>query len=203
MSGANIVKYEWDFGDGTTSDKKKVEHKYEKPGRYTVTLTTIDKSGNEYSVTKTIDIHPPAPTISDIKADGMILVIDGKSFPETTVFITIHSDPFSAQTITDKSGNWHYALDNASETLGQGDHTILATAAVILSDQTELKGKDSKTYDFKVSVDNGKLKVEMKKTKTWQTVSLILGGIIIIGLPILVLWRKKRKLFNETGKFAF
>ena len=198
LSGANIVKYEWDFGDGTTSDKKKVEHKYEKPGRYTVTLTTIDKSGNEYSVTKTIDIHPPAPTISDIKADGMILVIDGKSFPETTVFITIHSDPFSAQTITDKSGNWHYALDNASETLGQGDHTILATAAVILSDQTELKGKDSKTYDFKVSVDNGKLKVEMKKTKTWQTVSLILGGIIIIGLPILVLWRKRRGARNST-----
>lgn len=193
LSGSNIVKYEWDFGDGTTSSGMKVEHKYEKPGRYTVTLTTTDRSGNKSTITKTIDIRPPAPTISDIKAEGESIIFEGKSFPETTVYLTIHSNLYSGQAVADKNGKFSYVVENGSETLGEGDHTVFASAAVILSDNTQLKGKDSKTYDFKVSVDNGKLKVEMKKTKIWQIVSLVLGGIIIIGLAVLVLRGKRRK----------
>jgi len=191
--GSNIASYVWNFGDGGTSSDKKVEHKYETPGRYTVTLTTTDKSGKVSIMNRTIDIRPPAPTISDIKADGTSIIITGKSFPTTTVNLLIHSNIYSGQTVTDKDGQFSYTLDNASETLGEGDHTVLATAAVIFSDKTQLKGKDSKTYDFKVSVDSGKLKVEMKKTKTWQIVSIILSGIIIVGLGVVVALRKRRK----------
>lgn len=190
--GSNITSYTWNFGDGNTSDKKTISHKYEAPGRYTVTLTTTDKSGKTSTYTKTIDIHPLAPTISDIKADGTSIVITGKSFAQTAVNLSIHSNPYTGQAIANKDGKFSYTLDNASETLGEGDHTILANAAVILADNTQIISKDSKTYDFKVSVDNGKLKVEMKKTKTWEIVSIILGGVIIIGIGVVVVRRKRK-----------
>jgi hypothetical protein len=41
-----IVSYEWDFGDGTTGIGKTVNHIYEKPGTYKVTLTVKDAAGN-------------------------------------------------------------------------------------------------------------------------------------------------------------
>jgi PKD repeat protein len=44
-------EYLWDFGDGTTSNRKNVVHTYEQPGVYTVSLT-ISKNGQ--SDTKTI-----------------------------------------------------------------------------------------------------------------------------------------------------
>ena len=39
------LSYLWDFGDGQTSDKAVVQHCYEKPGSYNVTLTVKDSSG--------------------------------------------------------------------------------------------------------------------------------------------------------------
>jgi hypothetical protein len=41
-----IVSYEWDFGDGTKGFGKTVNHIYEKPGTYKVTLTVKDVAGN-------------------------------------------------------------------------------------------------------------------------------------------------------------
>jgi PKD repeat protein len=192
--GSDIVKYEWDFGDGSTSSGRRVSHTYTTPGRYTVTLTVTDKSGEKSTISKTIDIRPPAPTISNIIADGANIIISGESFPKTTVNLLIHSNPYTAEAIADSSSKFSYTLENASEALGEGDHTILASAAVILSDNTQLKGKDSKTYDFKVSVDDGKLKVEMGKTKTWKTVSIILGVIIVVGIAGFVLYRVRRRI---------
>jgi len=43
--GSQKLNYNWDFGDGTTSDKAVVTHHYEKAGEYTVKLTVTDQSG--------------------------------------------------------------------------------------------------------------------------------------------------------------
>lgn len=40
-----IVKYEWNFGDGTSAEGKVVTHTYSKSGTYTVTLTVTDNNG--------------------------------------------------------------------------------------------------------------------------------------------------------------
>ncbi len=46
-----IVRYEWDFGDGSSGVGRVVNHTFEKPGRYEVTLKVYDDDGlsDEYS----------------------------------------------------------------------------------------------------------------------------------------------------------
>jgi PKD repeat protein len=58
-----IVKYEWDFGDGNTDESKEsVEYCYEASGTYTATLTVTDNLGATGSTSKPVeipDIDPP------------------------------------------------------------------------------------------------------------------------------------------------
>ena len=42
-----IKKAEWDFGDGDSSKRQRVEKIYKEPGRYPVTLTITDKQNWE------------------------------------------------------------------------------------------------------------------------------------------------------------
>ena len=51
-----IEEYEWDFGDGSRPIKgKQVEHKFDSPGTYRVTLTVVDQNGERAKETKEID----------------------------------------------------------------------------------------------------------------------------------------------------
>ncbi len=51
-----IAEYEWDFGDGSSLETgKQVEHKFEIPGIYLVTLTVVDENGERAKEIKEID----------------------------------------------------------------------------------------------------------------------------------------------------
>ena len=56
-SGGTITEYEWDFGDGVETNGMLVEHKYDKAGTYTVTLTITDSNGKSVTATHTITIQ--------------------------------------------------------------------------------------------------------------------------------------------------
>jgi PKD repeat protein len=43
--GVGNYEYTWDFGDGSTSSERVVEHTYRKPGRYSVNLQLIEPNG--------------------------------------------------------------------------------------------------------------------------------------------------------------
>ena len=51
-----IVKWVWDFGDGSSSDLQNPKHVYDVVGQYSVRLTVTDKGGLKSSVIEDIDI---------------------------------------------------------------------------------------------------------------------------------------------------
>jgi serine protease len=53
-----VDSWEWDLGDGTTTGGAKVEHAYESPGEYEVSLTVTDDDGASASATTTVDVQP-------------------------------------------------------------------------------------------------------------------------------------------------
>nr|MBF0222725.1 tandem-95 repeat protein [Desulfobulbaceae bacterium] len=51
-----IVSYEWGFGDGTIATGSTVEHTFDLPGTYTVTLTVTDDAGDSAQATTEITV---------------------------------------------------------------------------------------------------------------------------------------------------
>lgn len=59
-----IVDWEWDFDDGTTSESKNPEHQFEEDGNYYVTLTVWDNDGASDSLTRLIRVGEPSVELS-------------------------------------------------------------------------------------------------------------------------------------------
>ncbi|MCK4289333.1 MAG: gliding motility-associated C-terminal domain-containing protein [Bacteroidales bacterium] len=55
----NIISWNWDFGDGTTSNDINTEHAYEASGSYPVQLMVIDNNNCRDSVLRIITVKPP------------------------------------------------------------------------------------------------------------------------------------------------
>jgi PKD repeat protein len=58
-----IVRYIWDFGDGTAGSGVEVTHSYNAAGNYQVTLTVTDDGGLSDSATQTVQISELAPNL--------------------------------------------------------------------------------------------------------------------------------------------
>jgi len=68
-----IVLYEWDFDDGTNSQKVVVTHAYNESGTYDVTFTVTDDDGYQGSYTRSIEAeknHPPSAPLIDGPIEG-------------------------------------------------------------------------------------------------------------------------------------
>jgi PKD repeat protein len=53
-----IVSYDWDFGDRSRATGRTVNHAYEVPGTYVVTLTISDALGRSASTSQSINVSP-------------------------------------------------------------------------------------------------------------------------------------------------
>ena len=58
-ANANIIAWQWDFGDGTTAEIRNPAHVYQQPGTYTVRLTAQSTAGCEASVEQSITVESP------------------------------------------------------------------------------------------------------------------------------------------------
>jgi gliding motility-associated-like protein len=71
----NAQRFEWDLGTGNTvTDKDINEHQYEKPGEYTVILTSYNAAGCSLSIAKKVIASPPFTLNNVITPNG-----DGKN----------------------------------------------------------------------------------------------------------------------------
>jgi hypothetical protein len=56
-STGHIIRYHWDFGDGTTDDKPDVNHAFGFSGVFKVTLVVTDDRGAQASTTATVTVN--------------------------------------------------------------------------------------------------------------------------------------------------
>ncbi|NUQ64394.1 MAG: PKD domain-containing protein, partial [Pirellulales bacterium] len=68
-SAGTIRKTVWNMGDGTTIEKDVAEHRYSKPGQYTVTVTVSNETGSD-SDSATITVEPDEPPAIDFDIVG-------------------------------------------------------------------------------------------------------------------------------------
>ncbi len=91
-----IVKYAWNFGDGTKGSGQEVDHVYESPGTYQVVLTVTDNAGERARAKKNVQIQAAAPENAPPGAViagptqaqiGVLLTFDGSasSDPDGTI----------------------------------------------------------------------------------------------------------------------
>ncbi len=70
---AEIIGYEWSFGDGTTGSGAITTHIYNEPGTYTATLTIVENGGVRATATTTVvarSAPEKSPTVKVVDADG-------------------------------------------------------------------------------------------------------------------------------------
>jgi subtilisin family serine protease len=66
----SIVKWAWDFGDGSTSSERNPSRRYEKAGAYTVVQTVTDEAGLTDTAARTILVTEPETDGIQLSATG-------------------------------------------------------------------------------------------------------------------------------------
>ncbi|VFS60660.1 HYR domain [Leminorella grimontii] len=121
-------------------------------GDHTLTATATDAAGNESPASTTFDLTvdtlaPDAPTITDAVGGATTSdttpTINGKAEAGAVVTIFDGEDNPIGSTTADNNGDWHFTPD---EPLGEGDHSLTATA----TDAAGNESPASTTFDLTV-----------------------------------------------------
>lgn len=79
-----IIKYEWDFGDGTTGEGQKVTHTYKTAGLFTVKLTVTDNFGATGWITRGVQVKevtvPASFDAPGVDPTGLVWDGEGENF---------------------------------------------------------------------------------------------------------------------------
>ncbi|MCE7993603.1 MAG: T9SS type B sorting domain-containing protein [Roseivirga sp.] len=139
-------EFDWDFGDGNTAEGVSIQHTYDLPGTYDITLVASDGSGacsTSETVTMTIDVTKPE--VTDIsgpqsvcpEVTGIVYsaeAIEAASYEWTVVGGTMVGDDSGISIVVD----WGSGNPNA------------AVSLVVLSPE----GCRSEAFDLPVLIDN-------------------------------------------------
>lgn len=68
--GTVVSSYAWDFGDGEKGQGAQVDHVYDEPGEYTITLTVTDSAGRVAEAEQPVTVKPASVTDTTTDAAG-------------------------------------------------------------------------------------------------------------------------------------
>ena len=93
-TSANIISYNWDFGDGETGAGPKTTHTYAVPGTYSVTLTVTDENHVSGSSVRSVTVTSPPPPVPIPPSVAIVVPASGAAFaaPATVGIAATASD---------------------------------------------------------------------------------------------------------------
>jgi gliding motility-associated-like protein len=115
-----ITSWDWDFGDGNSSDEENPIHTYDDPGVYTVTLTVESENGCETSYSLdiemtsglSVDIISNEPTCFGFSDGSLTLFVEGGLEDGLTFEITNDTGELlnedNSNTANSLSSGWYY-----------------------------------------------------------------------------------------------
>ncbi|MDR0885016.1 MAG: InlB B-repeat-containing protein [Clostridiales Family XIII bacterium] len=109
-----ITSYEFDLGDGTKSNSRKVIHKYTNKGEFTIQLTVTDEEGNRTTVSHKVTVRERA-----LIGTATIHVVDenGSSVPNASVYFNM-GNAGQVKRNTDNRGNVSFTADAGTYSVG-------------------------------------------------------------------------------------
>ena len=112
-SAGYIVKWEWDFGDGSTSNDKNPVHRYQNHGKFTVRLMITDDGGNIVRVSKQIEIinMPPVADFNYKVSDSiqdLVIFNDSSNDPDGQI-VSWYWDLGDGNSLTDRDFSHQYS----------------------------------------------------------------------------------------------
>lgn len=130
----NITSWEWDLGDGTTSNEESFEHTYSAVGQYLVRLTTTDDNGctleHELSIVVDLGFEIVMPTAFTPNSDGL----NDKLYPEfygiTDLKLVIYNNWGEVVFVSEKidNGGWNGMVNNEEAPAGGYAYKLYATS---------------------------------------------------------------------------
>jgi PKD repeat protein len=157
----NILGYQWDFGDGTTSNTQNPNHSYSMPGTYNVCLTTVG-------------LNADGDCCTDEICYDVVVTCDSCECEVTADFEAIQedcevrfNDLSAGNECTSITGwDWDFGDGNGSGAqnpvhtyAGSGNYTVCLTVYATADDGTECS--DEICYDISVECEDDCCPIEM------------------------------------------
>ncbi|CAG5086886.1 T9SS type B sorting domain-containing protein [Parvicella tangerina] len=140
-------KVSWDFGDGTSTEEESPTHTFDKYGKYTVTLTITDDSGNQYQDFRVIEVLANSaltkiPNVFTPNFDGVndVYKVEGKNIASFNLAILNSKGEILHQSSSMDEG-WD-GRDKFGDELPTGTYVVVISA----------KGIDGKKYEHSGTV---------------------------------------------------
>ena len=141
--------YDWDFGDGTTSQSASPNHQFTEKGSYTVTLTVTDARDDSATKTRTISVGNEPPVVSGLSADPTTIEI-GESTTITATATDPDPDDIELWLVDFADGLGEQEIDQGSSLSVQRQYTEPGTYVITV---TAVDARDGTSAPVTVSVE--------------------------------------------------
>ncbi len=134
----SIVAYGWRFGDGVTGSGETANHRYDRPGQYSVELTVTDNDGAEARRTATVTVTDPNTSGGTLLATLRFGVGDYDGMRDTQLHRDTPDEAYGSSGVLSAAGNPDIVTLMAWDLsqITPGSQLISAEAAVLIRNGT-------------------------------------------------------------------